>query len=51
MMIVRMIHRMVNVMRGFVMASLFVMVDDLVIHRVIIRECQSDSCHEQNTHH
>ncbi len=58
MMVVRMIHWMVVmvviVMRGFVMAFFLVVVDNRmvrVIHRVVIRQHDSNPGHEQKAQH
>ncbi|HTC22554.1 MAG TPA: hypothetical protein VK859_16985 [bacterium] len=53
-MIARMVVMVVIVMRGFVMASFLVVVDDRMvrmIHRVVIRQHDSNPSHEQKAHH
>ena len=58
MVVIRMVHRMVDmvviVMRRFVMASFLVVVNDRMvgmIHRVVVRQHNSNPCHEQKAHH
>jgi hypothetical protein len=53
-MISRMVVMMVIVMRRFVMASFLVVVNDRMvgmIHRVVVRQHNSNPCHEQKAHH
>jgi hypothetical protein len=50
----RMVIVVIIVMRRFVMASFLVVVDDRMvrmIHRVVIRQHDSNSGHEQKAHH